>query len=99
VCKYGPFQGDLLVDVTSQWPADLQKLGVPVVLEPVSHPQAVKDPASVKQIAALARARLTRWDEAEVAQAWKVLFDSGPKTGLLPKVVGVVREKIGLDKK
>jgi hypothetical protein len=98
-CKYGRFQGDLLVDVTSQWPADLQKLGVPVVLESVSHPQAVKDPISVKEIAGLARGKLVRWDETEVAQARKVLFDTGSKSGLLPKVVGVVREKIGFDKK
>jgi pimeloyl-ACP methyl ester carboxylesterase len=99
VCKYGRLQGDTLVDLSSQWPADLQKQGVPIVLAPVSHSNAVKDPATVKEIAALAREKLARWDETEVAQARKVLFDSASKAGLLPRVIGVVRDRIGLDKK
>ncbi len=99
VTKFKQFQGDVLVDVTSQWPDDLQKQGVPAVLVSTSHNAAVKDPATIHEIGALARGKLTRWNETEVADARKVLFDGGPKTGLMPKVVGVIRDRIGLDKK
>jgi pimeloyl-ACP methyl ester carboxylesterase len=99
VCKYKRYQGDTIVDVTSQWPDDLQKMGVPAVLVSASHNAAVKDAATIAEIGALARGKLTRWNEGEVAEARKVLFDPGPRTGLMPKVVGVVRDKIGLDKK
>ncbi len=99
VCKYGRFQGDSIVDFTSQWPEDLQKLGIPAVLVSVSHNNAIKDPASIKEIGTLVRGKITRWNEAEVAEARKVLFDSGSKTGLLPRISGVFRDRIGLDKR
>lgn len=99
ICQYGKFQGDSLVDFTSQWPEDLQKLGVPAVLVPVSHNNAIKDSHSVKEIGVLARGKLTRWTETEVAEARKVIFDGGPKTGLMPRILGTVRDRIGLDKK
>ncbi|HEY2785103.1 MAG TPA: alpha/beta fold hydrolase [Fimbriiglobus sp.] len=99
VCKYGRFQGDTIVDVASQWPEDLQKLGVPAVLVSSSHNNAIKDAATITEIGTLVRGRLTRWTDAEVAEARKVLFDSGTKTGFLPKVMGLLKERIGLDRK
>jgi len=95
VCQYGRFKGDSMVDFASQWPEDLQKLGIPAVLVPVSHNNAIKDPVAVKEIAALARGTITRWTDDEVAQARKVFFTPA-KTGLVPKVLAAVRDRIGI---
>jgi hypothetical protein len=84
--------------VTSQWPDDLQRRGVPAVLSSSSHNNSVKDPATVQEIGTLVRGKITRWTDSEVADARKILFGGNSKTGFLPKVIGVVRDRIGLDK-
>jgi hypothetical protein len=74
VCKLKRLDGDGLVNLGSQWPIDCQKSGIPAVLVPVSHFEAMLSPASVKVIGDLAREKLTRWDMDEVEKAKKLLF-------------------------
>ncbi len=66
--------GDGLVKVASQWPDDLQRQGVPAVLLPVSHFDAMRGDGAVKAIAELVSGRLVRWTAADVDRARQVLF-------------------------
>ncbi len=74
VCKLKLVETDGLVSTGSQWPEDLQRFGVPVVLAPVNHFVVMHSTAAVKQIAELAREKLARWSPEEVDKARKVLF-------------------------
>jgi pimeloyl-ACP methyl ester carboxylesterase len=74
VCKVRGIDGDGLVHLMSQWPDDLQQQGIPAAVAPVSHFDAMKAAASVRLIAELAGARLTRWSPEQVGTARKVLF-------------------------
>ena len=80
VCKLKLVETDGLVSVASQWPDDLQKFGVPIVLAPVNHFAVMQSGAAVKQIAELAREKLTRWGPESVDKARKVLFGEPPVT-------------------
>ena len=53
-------------------------VGVPAVLVPVSHWDAMFNAASAKVIGELAREKLTRWSEQEVNKARQVLFGEPP---------------------
>jgi pimeloyl-ACP methyl ester carboxylesterase len=74
VCKLRGIDGDGLVHLASQWPGDLQQQGLPAAVVQVSHFDAMKAPPSVRVIAELAGARLTRWSPEQVETARKVLF-------------------------
>jgi pimeloyl-ACP methyl ester carboxylesterase len=74
VCKLKLVENDGLVTTRSQWPDDLQRCGVPIVSEPVSHFMAMRNPASAKAIAELAREKIVRWSPEEIEKARKVLF-------------------------
>jgi pimeloyl-ACP methyl ester carboxylesterase len=77
VCKpLERLETDFLVSTRSQWPNDLQQLGVPIVHAPTNHFLAMKGAA--KAIAELARDKLIRWSPEETEQARKVLFGEGP---------------------
>ena len=78
VCKLKLVETDGLVSTGSQWPDDLQKFGVPIVLAPVNHFTVMQSSAAVKQIAELAREKLTRWGPEGVDKARKVLFGEPP---------------------
>jgi hypothetical protein len=74
VCKLKHSETDGLVFVRSQWPEDLQRAGIPAVLAPVSHFDAMHTAATAKTIAELVRGKLTRWAPEETEKARKVLF-------------------------
>ncbi len=74
VCKLKRVDNDGLVNINSQWPEECRKLGIPAVLVPVSHFEAMLSPTSAKVIGDLAREKLTRWSPEEVEKAKKVLF-------------------------
>ncbi len=74
VCKLKRLEADGLVSIGSQWPEDCRKLGIPAVLTPVNHWDAMSTPESVQVIADLVREKLTRWNATEVEKARSVLF-------------------------
>ncbi|QEG29753.1 Alpha/beta hydrolase family protein [Gemmata obscuriglobus] len=74
VCKVKRLESDGVVNLRSQWPEELQKLGVPAVLATVSHTEAMDEAESTKTIHALATGKLARWSDEEVTNARKVLF-------------------------
>ncbi len=74
VCKIKRVETDGLVFIRSQWPDDLQQLGVPAVLCPINHFEVMLNAGSVKTVAELAREKLTRWSADEVEKARKVLY-------------------------
>ena len=74
ICKLKQIPSDGLVKLVSQWPEEFRNWGVPAVLAPGSHFEAMISPAGVKAIAELAREKLTRWSPDEVEKARKVLF-------------------------
>ncbi len=83
VCKLKRVESDGLVKIVSQWPEELRRCGIPAVLVPVSHLEAMISPAGVKAIADLARKKLTRWSPEEVDKARKILFrDPDERTSL-----------------
>jgi hypothetical protein len=74
VCKLPRLDWDGLVHLSSAWPEDCQKCGIPVVLLPVSHWEAMHGEANARVLAELARERLTRWSPEQVEQARKILL-------------------------
>jgi pimeloyl-ACP methyl ester carboxylesterase len=78
VCKLKHGDTDGLVFVRSQWPEDLQKLGVPAVLARVNHIDAMHNAIIAKTVADLVRGKITRWTAEEVEQAREVLFREPP---------------------
>lgn len=74
VCKLKIAETDGLVFIRSQWPDEIQKLGVPAVLSEVSHFDAMHNAATAKIIAELAAKKLTRWAPEETEKARKILF-------------------------
>lgn len=74
VCKLKRVESDGLVFIRSQWPDDLQRLGVPAVLATVSHVDAMHHAETTKIIAKVAREKLARWAPAEVEKARTILF-------------------------
>ncbi|MFM8270937.1 MAG: esterase/lipase family protein [Gemmata sp.] len=74
VCKLKRGDTDGVVSTRSQWPEDLQKLGIPIVVAPVAHTDAMQDAATTKLIHALATEKITRWSADEVETARRLLF-------------------------
>ncbi|MFO0938389.1 MAG: alpha/beta fold hydrolase [Gemmataceae bacterium] len=84
VCQGGKRLSDTIVEFDSQWPEDLQKQGIPVVLVPSYHNEAVKAEVPVKMIGELAREKIVRWSTEDVNKARKVIFEpiKKPSRGL-----------------
>lgn len=82
VCKGGNRKSDTIVSFSSQWPEELQKQGVPAVLVPSYHNEAMKADAPVKVIGEVAREKLARWNKQEVEQGRKVLFEDQTSKGI-----------------
>lgn len=82
VCKGGNRKSDTIVSFSSQWPDELQKQGVPAVLVPSYHNEAMKADAPVKVIGEVAREKLARWTREEVEQGRKVLFEAQTSKGI-----------------
>ncbi|QEL17063.1 esterase/lipase family protein [Limnoglobus roseus] len=78
VCKLGGLPHDTMVHLDSQWPADLQKQGVPATLVVINHFDAMKGPHAVQTISTLAKEKLVRWTPAQVEQGRRVMFGSDP---------------------
>ena len=74
VCKLSWAAGDTVVAADSQWPVDLCAQGIPAVVVPVSHMDAVKDEQAVRAIVSLAQNRIIRWTPDQVARGRRVLF-------------------------
>ncbi len=81
VCKLKRVDSDGVVQTRSQWPNDLQCLGVPAVVAPVSHTDAMDSAAAAKLIAGLVCGKLARWSPEEVETARAVLFGE-PRPGV-----------------
>lgn len=73
-CKITYLTNDILVNLESQWPPEVRRHGIPTTLVGVNHFDALKAPQAVEQVTLLAKSRLTRWNEEDVARAEKVLF-------------------------
>ena len=86
VCKVPRLATDTLVTVESQWPADLQRQGVPAALVQVTHFDAMKAPHAVRTIAELAREKLARWTPEQVEQGRQVLFSKEADGAAVRKV-------------
>jgi pimeloyl-ACP methyl ester carboxylesterase len=74
VCKVPRLAGDALVNLDSQWPAELRIQGIPATLVAATHFEAMKAPHAVATIAELARERLARWTPDQVEQGRAVVF-------------------------
>jgi pimeloyl-ACP methyl ester carboxylesterase len=74
LCKLKLVESDGLVPTRSQWPAEVQRLGVPVLLAHSSHFDVMKDTDTTKRIAELVREKIKRWSPEEVEKAKKILF-------------------------
>lgn len=81
VCKLPRLAGDSVVTAASQWPEDLQRQGIPAVVVPVTHFEAMKDPKAVAQLAELVKGKLTRWTPEQVAAIRKVLWKESAEDG------------------
>src|SRR5436190_14808589 len=74
VCKLKRGESDRVVHAHSQWPEELQRLGVPAVLSNINHFDAMQNPDTANSIAELVRGKLVRWSPEEVEKARKILF-------------------------
>jgi pimeloyl-ACP methyl ester carboxylesterase len=74
VCKLTGFSGDSVVSAASQWPEDLQVQGVPAVVVPAGHKEAVRSEKAVSVITQLARRPIRRWQPEQVQQVREHLF-------------------------
>jgi hypothetical protein len=63
----GLIYGDGVVSTRSQWPEDLQGLGVPVVVLDTEHWEALRGVRTVEVIAQLVRQSQPRWSATAVA--------------------------------
>ncbi len=79
VCKLKHVESDGLVPIRSQWPEELRKAGVPVVLANSSHFEVKRSPDAAKLIAELVREKLTRWTPTETERARKILFGAAQR--------------------
>ncbi|VTR93648.1 : Abhydrolase_6 [Gemmata massiliana] len=83
VCRLKRKDNDGVVVVRSQWPEDLQQLGIPAVIAPVSHFDAMDNAATAKTILELAKGKLTRWSTEEVDTARQILFGEPARSNFL----------------
>ena len=74
VCKLSGFSGDSVVSASSQWPEELQAQGIPAVVVPAGHKEAVRSETAVSVITQLARRPILRWRPEQVQQVRQQLF-------------------------
>jgi len=74
VCKLPRWDSDTTVGVDSQWPRDLQKLGIPATLVNCNHFDAMKHEKAVRTIVELANGKILRWTPVEVEKAQRIIF-------------------------
>lgn len=74
VCKLPRWEDDTVVPLASQWPEQLQKQGIPAVLVPCNHFEAMKCERGVEAISELVRGKVVRWTPKQVEQARAALF-------------------------
>jgi hypothetical protein len=74
VCKLPRLDSDTTVGIDSQWPKDLQKLGIPISLVNCNHFDAMKHEKAVQAIVELAKGKVVRWTPAETEKAQRILF-------------------------
>jgi pimeloyl-ACP methyl ester carboxylesterase len=67
----GAGEGDGIVRRDCQWTEDLRKQGIPAVVLPVVHPQAMRSSRTARLIAELVHSATPRWTDQEVEQARK----------------------------
>jgi pimeloyl-ACP methyl ester carboxylesterase len=65
----GKVGGDGVVSCRCQWPADLQKQGIPAVGVPVGHREAVRSAKGARALAELVRKEQPRWRPERVRKA------------------------------
>jgi pimeloyl-ACP methyl ester carboxylesterase len=70
----GNVGGDGVVSCRCQWPADLQKQGIPAVARTVGHREAVRSPTSAHALAELVRKDQPRWRPERVQKARKEIL-------------------------
>ncbi len=74
LCKVSRGDHDTVVGLKSQWPDDLQKQGVPVVLAQCNHMEAMLCEPVAREVATLVNGKVKRWTDDDVAKARRVLF-------------------------
>jgi pimeloyl-ACP methyl ester carboxylesterase len=74
LCRVSRGDHDTVVGLKSQWPDDLQKQGVPVVLATCTHTEAMLCEPVAREVATLVNGKVKRWTEDDVAKARRVLF-------------------------
>lgn len=74
LCKVSRGDHDTVVGLKSQWPDDLQKQGVPVVLATCTHMEAMLCEPVAREVATLVNGKVKRWTDDDVAKARRVLF-------------------------
>ncbi|MCI0637743.1 MAG: hypothetical protein L0Y72_02225 [Gemmataceae bacterium] len=78
LAEVGVKKGDGVVSCLTQWPDDLQKQGIPIVVLSDAHFSVMKSRAATNKIAELVREPQPRWDPASTAAARRKLFGDGP---------------------
>jgi pimeloyl-ACP methyl ester carboxylesterase len=76
VVANGTGSGDTVVDVTSQWPEDLQAQGIPMVETGSIHFTVPRSRSTAKTIAGLVSTAQPRWTDEKVEKALKGLKDT-----------------------
>jgi pimeloyl-ACP methyl ester carboxylesterase len=79
LCKVSRGDHDTVVGLKSQWPDDLQRQGVPVVLATCNHMEAMLCEPVAREVATLVNGRVKRWTDDDVAKARRVLFGEKAK--------------------
>lgn len=79
LCKLPRLGNDTVVSLTSQWPDQLQKQGVPAVLVACNHFDAMKSEKTAKAISELMKGKIVRWTPEQVETARTALFGAKEK--------------------
>lgn len=74
LCKVSRLPNDIMVGLDSQWPEEVRKQGIPATLVAVNHFEAIKAPQGVTMVADLAKAKLVRWEQADITKAKEIIF-------------------------
>ncbi len=84
VCVMGRVKllpGDGVVPVGSQWPADLQDQGVPVVVVEASHLNVISLTAATERIAEVIDKPQPRWPQEKVTEVRRLIYAKDPGKG------------------
>lgn len=74
LCQANRGDGDTVVGLRSQWPEELQKQGVPVVVASCTHTEAMLCEPVAREVTKLLGGRILKWESDQTAQARRVLF-------------------------